>query len=341
MNVSIVISNYNYGRYVGAAIDSALAQTWPNLRVIVVDDGSTDDSWDEIRRFGCRIDALRIDNSGQGGAMNAGLALTRDEFVLLLDADDMLDRTCVTVCLHLCTEGVAKVQFPLRRIDGEGRILGGTVPYLMHEGDVRPIIRAFGHYGGPPASGNFFRRSAITRYFPLRPEHWRRAADTVPFLLAPFHGRVVNVPFPLGAYRLHRPSSAPGVLGNVGRTLAEQLLSEEMRRARALELLARHDGIVLDGPFLPLPWSLRLRALSWRLQPADHPYPLDNACTLLRLQAESMRAWPGYRRAERWAALLWLAAAAWLPLPLVSGLARTNTAAAPRALLRRLVGRAA
>ena len=61
MLVSIVINNYNYARYVAATIDSALAQTWHPLEVIVVDDGSTDDSWSVIQRYGDRgSDVARV-----------------------------------------------------------------------------------------------------------------------------------------------------------------------------------------------------------------------------------------------------------------------------------------
>jgi glycosyltransferase involved in cell wall biosynthesis len=341
MSASIVITNYNYGRYVGQAIESALAQTWRGVHVVVIDDGSTDDSWEEICRFGSHIEALRIANSGQGGATNAGLTLARDEFVLFLDADDLLDRRCVATCLALFTPGVAKVQFALRRIGADDRPLGGTIPYLMHEGDVRPIIRVFGHYAGPPCSGNFYRRSAIERYFPLAPALWRSATDTVPFLLAPFNGTVVNAPEPLGSYRLHLVNAAAGVLGNIGRTLAQELRAEQTRRDQALALLARYDGITVNGPFLTLPWSVRTRALSWKLERAGHPYPGDDAVSLLRLQAASMRAWPGYRLWERWAALLWIAAATLLPRRLVAHLAGTNTSGPLRAAFKRLCGRAA
>ena len=91
MLVSIVINNYNYARYLGDAIDSALAQTWHPLEVIVVDDGSTDDSWSVIQRYGERVRAMRQPNGGQGAAYNAGFAASRGEWVLFLDADDLLD----------------------------------------------------------------------------------------------------------------------------------------------------------------------------------------------------------------------------------------------------------
>ena len=339
MSVSIVVTNYNYGRFVGQAIASALAQTAADVEVVVIDDGSTDDSWEQIGRYGERIVARRIANSGQGGASNLGLMLARGEFVLFLDSDDLLDPDCVATCLRLATPDVAKVQFAMRRIDADGRDLGGSIPYLMHQGDVRPIIRTFGHYAGPPSSGNIYRRSAIERYFPVPPQAWRRAFDTVPFLLAPFNGRVVSAPQPLGSYRLHRNDATPGVLGNVGRSLADTLRVEVSRRDAALALLAQRDGVALDDDFLPLPWSLRTRALSWKLDPVKHPYPEDTPLRILRLQARAMREWPGYRRLERMTALLWVLAATLLPRVIVARLAPANTSGAVRMLLRRLVGR--
>ena len=130
MLVSIVINNYNYGRYIGAAIDSALAQTWNPLEVIVVDDGSTDDSWAVIESYGERVHAIRQANGGQGAAYNTGLAASRGEWVLFLDSDDMLDVGAIARMLSFADDKVAKVQGYLRRIDADGKPLGGAVPYL-------------------------------------------------------------------------------------------------------------------------------------------------------------------------------------------------------------------
>jgi glycosyltransferase involved in cell wall biosynthesis len=87
--VDIVIDNCNYGRFLGAAIDSAIAQTHPS-RVIVVDDGSTDDSQEVIRSYGNRLVAVVKENGGQASAFNAGLRQSSGDIVLLLDADDVL-----------------------------------------------------------------------------------------------------------------------------------------------------------------------------------------------------------------------------------------------------------
>jgi glycosyltransferase involved in cell wall biosynthesis len=87
--VSVLINNYNYGQFLEAAIDSALNQTYSPLQVIVVDDGSTDDSADIIARYGDRITPVLKENGGQASALNAGFAASQGEIICLLDADDL------------------------------------------------------------------------------------------------------------------------------------------------------------------------------------------------------------------------------------------------------------
>src|SRR4029079_13012949 len=70
--VSVIVNNFNYERYVGQAIESALGQTYPHVEVIVVDDGSQDASRTVIEGFGDRVIALLKENGGQGSAFNVG-----------------------------------------------------------------------------------------------------------------------------------------------------------------------------------------------------------------------------------------------------------------------------
>ena len=87
--VSILISSYNYGRYLSQAIDSALNQTYGNVEVIVVDDGSTDSSSELIKSYGDQVIAVLKENGGQASAMNAGFAASSGKVICLLDADDL------------------------------------------------------------------------------------------------------------------------------------------------------------------------------------------------------------------------------------------------------------
>lgn len=86
--VSVVIPTYNYGRYVCDAVDSALAQTYPNIEVIVVDDGSTDDTRQRLQRYRSKIRYIYQDNRGPGAARNTAIRAARGEWIALLDADD-------------------------------------------------------------------------------------------------------------------------------------------------------------------------------------------------------------------------------------------------------------
>lgn len=88
--VSIVIPSWNAAHLLGEAIDSALAQTWPNTEVIVIDDGSTDATVEVLKAYGDRIRWETGPNRGACAARNRGLALATGEFVQFLDADDLL-----------------------------------------------------------------------------------------------------------------------------------------------------------------------------------------------------------------------------------------------------------
>lgn len=341
MKVSILINNHNYAPYVGAAIESALAQDYPDREVIVVDDGSTDDSWRVIRGFGATIQAVRQENAGQGAAYNTLWSMASGEFVLFLDADDCLDRDAISTCVRAADDDTASVKFRLRLMDDAGAILPGSVPYLMHDGYVTPMVRKFVHYAGPPGSGNFYRARAIARAFPLDAPYWRRGADTIPFVAAAFAGRVTAVRRELGSYRLHRPASrTAGIFGNIDTTYRATVNASERRREGSLAMLRRGYGISLPGPFLPPPTALRARALSWRLDPNNHPFP-DTRASLLRMQAEALRNWPGFGRIERITLMAWMLLVVTLPASWVTRLAASNTSGGLKAWVRRRFGGAA
>lgn len=85
--VSVIIPTYNYGRFVGEAIESVLAQTYPIAEIVVVDDGSTDDTEDIVRRFG-DVRYIKQPNAGVCAARNKGFEISTGEIIAFLDADD-------------------------------------------------------------------------------------------------------------------------------------------------------------------------------------------------------------------------------------------------------------
>jgi glycosyltransferase involved in cell wall biosynthesis len=99
--VSVVIPNFNHAEYLGDAINSVLNQTFRDFEIIVVDDGSTDDSRETVAKFGARVRYIWQENSGLSAARNTGIRQARGEFIGVLDADDMYERDFMSVLVPL------------------------------------------------------------------------------------------------------------------------------------------------------------------------------------------------------------------------------------------------
>lgn len=87
-SVSVVIPTHNYGRFIAEAVEGVLGQTHSVSEIVVVDDGSTDETETVVRRFGERVKYLRQENAGVCAARNRGVAESTGEFIAFLDADD-------------------------------------------------------------------------------------------------------------------------------------------------------------------------------------------------------------------------------------------------------------
>lgn len=85
--ISVVIPAYQHARALPACIDSVLAQTYPNIEIIVVDDGSTDDTQEVLRQYAKKITVISQENQGGNAARNRGLAVAKGEYCICVDAD--------------------------------------------------------------------------------------------------------------------------------------------------------------------------------------------------------------------------------------------------------------
>lgn len=203
--VSIVIDCFNHENFVKSAIDSALAQTFDPVQVIVIDDGSSDQSPAVIREFGDRIQMIFQENRGQVAACRRALACADYDIVMILDSDDLLAPEAAERVAAVWQHGVtAKIQFCLRVIDENGSFNGDIFP--KYTADMTPdIVRAemfrTGSYPDSPTSGNAFDRQFLEMAMSLLPR--RNGLDGELNGIAPLYGEVVTIDQPLGYYRIH------------------------------------------------------------------------------------------------------------------------------------------
>jgi hypothetical protein len=203
---SIVISSYNYGRFLPDAIDSALGQTYPRTEVIVVDDGSADNSREVIAGYGERVLPVWKDNGGQASALNAGYKASQGEVVFFVDSDDMLLPTAVEKALLLFTDPhMVKVHWSLCVVDEKGRRTGDVINPDLADGDLRSAVIRDGPYGylWPDTTGNAWGRPFLERILPVPEEEFRTSPDLYLCGLAPLFGSIGRISEPQGCWRAH------------------------------------------------------------------------------------------------------------------------------------------
>jgi len=288
LRVSVVIANWNYAAFVGAAIDSALALEWPLTEVIVVDDGSTDDSRRIIEAYGDRVQSIFQANGGQRAACNAGFARARGDVVIFLDADDRIDPAAAREIAAVWRPGISKVQFQMRIIDAAGEPTGAVFPHFPSPvptpRQIRSWALAAGAYPIPVGSGNAYARTFLEAIFPL--EGSEPASDSYCLAAAPLLGDVVTIAKPLVSYRIHGRNDGAMSALDVTR-FARELERAQWRFAYA-QAIARRNGVAIaDRVFRHSLATLPYRLASLRLDPQRHPLPDDSLGAIV---ADTIRA---------------------------------------------------
>lgn len=313
--VSIVIDNYNYARFLPDAIGSAIAQTYPRVEVIVVDDGSTDNSREVISSYGERVIPVLKKNGGHASAFNAGFRASHGEIVMFLDADDALLPEAAARVVEAWTPRTAKVQWVLRHVDGDRRPLGGVVPYApasMPSGDIRDFVAATGNYSTPPTSGNAFSRAVLERLMPIDESLWRQAAETPLLVLAPFSGEVNSIPEVLGLYRVHGGNH--GALRTLDPRKLRVKLIIDMQREWTLAEFGRREGIPMPTNRLQRDLGhAKYRIASLRIDPEHHPFLDDRRFSLAMRGLRACLSDPRYNLKGRLLHTAWFSLMALAP----------------------------
>lgn len=210
--VSVVIDNYNYGKFLPAALDSILNQGVP-AEIIVADDGSTDDSREILKEYAPKgVKALLQKNQGQATAFNAGLAAAAGDVVCLLDSDDVfLPGKLEAVLKAFEDENVVCAQHFLHDTDA-----GLTrLPRRFPKWPARYTLDdyAAGRTEFTATSGLTFRRTVLQKLLPIPKDLFFYLDD---FLTAHalFFGELANIPEVYGLHRQHGGNWCAGGLEN-------------------------------------------------------------------------------------------------------------------------------
>ncbi|MGG0848188.1 glycosyltransferase family 2 protein [Peribacillus simplex] len=101
--VSVIIPVYNVEKYLGRCLDSIINQTYSNLDIIIINDGSSDNSYSIAKSYAkndTRITLLNQKNQGQAKARNVGISISTGDYILFVDSDDWIENNCVQLCLE-------------------------------------------------------------------------------------------------------------------------------------------------------------------------------------------------------------------------------------------------
>lgn len=207
--VSVIVPTFNNGRFIRPALESFFRQTYPEERreIIVVDDGSTDDTPEIIKKYGQEIIYIRLEHKGIAGARNAGISHARGEIITFLDSDDLWHEERLQKVVERFIENprAGMVYHPVELIDSEGNTIKEN------------FYSAFGYeaglsgwVGNKIASGKIFsggssfafRKDIVDMLSPL-PEDVRRGVDYYMTVISSCFAPAEYIPQILGKYRLH------------------------------------------------------------------------------------------------------------------------------------------
>jgi hypothetical protein len=314
MKLSVIIANYNYRDFVGAAISSALAVDWPDKEVIVVDDASTDDSRSVIEGFRGKVAAYFRPKSNQLGAHIFGFEQSTGDVIIFLDADDLLEPEVMQEVAKVWRPGASKVQYRMNLIDAAGAQLGTAFPQFPLRDDAEQLRRTFLRtmaYATPPGSGNAYPRDFVRAAFAMAPETIPES-DGILLTLAPMMGDILTIRKPLARIRIH----ATNTWGM--RSLEPAKIRRRLHQDAELALLFTTASRQLQLPLAGNPLSrnfyhLQYRFASYLVEPSAHPFSEDTAISLGRRLIYTAITYSQMPLRERTILLIWIIACALAP----------------------------
>jgi glycosyltransferase involved in cell wall biosynthesis len=204
MKFSIVLDNYNYGRFLKESIDSVLNQTHQDFELIIVDDGSTDDSRSIVAGYrDRRIVPILKENGGQGSAFKAGIARATGDYIAFLDSDDFWDPNKLqrTAEVLLRESNIVLLNHGYRELDDKPGSNTWTPPSGVY--DFKRDLRRHSTKLSLVPTSFFIGRRQECKQLQFEDHQWRIAADTPVIIGLALRGKIYNLGEILGTYRIH------------------------------------------------------------------------------------------------------------------------------------------
>lgn len=205
--VSVVVDNYNYARYLSQAIDSALNQSYENFEVIVVDDGSTDNSKEIMRSYEDKIISIYKENGGQASAFNAGFSRAAGQIICLLDPDDYFHPDKLRHVVKGFHDNPEWIQIinPWCLVNKQGETIRMAGRHNFSKGDVRKTVLKTGQYRKAATSSALSLRREILEYaLPIpESEYVKGGVDGYLSISSSFYGKVGYINQLATYYRIH------------------------------------------------------------------------------------------------------------------------------------------
>lgn len=201
--VSIVTPAFNQGEYLADTIDSVLAQDYPHVEYIVLDDGSTDDTPKVLERYTGKVRWERHANMGQAQTLNRGWAMSRGEIIGYLSSDDLIGRRAVSEAVEALTAhpDAPACYCDFELIDGHGRHIRQV---QAEDFDRKRLEEDLVCQPGP---GAFFRKDVFAATGGWNP-NLRQVPDYEFWLRVAQHGSFVRIPKSLASFRIHEGSAS-------------------------------------------------------------------------------------------------------------------------------------
>ena len=237
--VSVIVTAHNYGRYLDKCLESLLRQTYKSFEIIVVDDGSTDNTPEIIKhfiqKFGSRMKAIRLDNKGLSAACNKGISLAKGKYIVRLDADDLFDENLLLIEANFLEQNpdADLVYSDYYTIDEDGKIIEHHRLMKVNE-EVDLLHRS------PLAAGAIYKKKCWKQIGKYN-ENLKIGEDFDFWIKFITRYKVRNINLPLFYYRQHGSNMTKNVRGilNSRRFVKESFVKKHLhKKLSSLKILA-------------------------------------------------------------------------------------------------------